>query len=274
MTKWTQGVFQNGMAWSCYGEGEKVAIVIPGGPGNPAPDTGWKGKFSIKMLLPLIEEGYRLVSVARPRNMPAGHSVADMANDYACMIDQEFGGQVDLVIGGSYGGMISQYLAADHPNSFKHIVVLVAACEVIDPEGIDQRYARAIADGRLFEAGAIMSRSLYPDAKFPFLPRLMLGTMTKLLAGSFHEHMANDVVVEAEAERTFDAREALPRVTVPVLLIGGDEDAYFPEALTRETASLIPNCTLKLYEGQGHMQAAMDKRIAPDILAFIKSAAA
>ena len=66
--------------------------------------------------------------------------------------------------------------------------------------------------------------------------------------------------------------EALPRITVPVLLIGGDEDAYFPEGLTRETADLIPNCTLRLYQGKGHLDAAMDKRIAGDILRFIGQA--
>lgn len=202
--------------------------------------------------------------------MPQGHTVADMAEDYAQMIATEFGGQVDLVIGGSYGGMIGQYLAADHPNCFNHIVVLVAACEVIDPEGIDQQYAQAIAEGRHFAAGAIMSKSLYPDSKFPLLPKLMIGLLSKLGAGSSHAYLANDIVVEAEAERTFDARDALSRISVPVLLIGGDNDAYFPEALMRETADLIPNCTLRLYEDAGHLQAAMDKRIATDILDFVR----
>ena len=270
MSIWSQGTFDNSMTWSCYGDGDKVALMIPGGPGNLAPEIGWKGKLSIRPLLPLVEEGYRLVTVARPQNMPQGHSVADMAEDYAQMIATEFGGQVDLVIGGSYGGMIGQYLAADHPNCFKHMVILVAACEVIDPEGIDQQYAQAIAEGRHFAAGAVMSKSLYPDAGFPLLPKLMIGLLTKLGAGNAHEYWANDIVIEAEAERTFDAREALPRITVPVLLLGGDKDGYFPEPLMRETADLIPNCTMRLYEGASHMQAAMDKRVASDILEFVR----
>ena len=272
MSKWTQGIFANSMAWSCYGDGEKVALIIPGGPGNPAPDIGWQEKFSIKMLLPLLEQGYRLLTVARRRNMPQGHSVVDMAGEYAKMIEAEFGGQADLVVGVSYGGIIGQYLAANHLGCFKHIVILVAACEVHDPEGIDQQFARAVAEGRWFAGGAIMSKTLFPDAKFPFLARMMGGLLMKLFAGSLHEYMANDVMVEAEAEALFDAREALPRITVPVLLIGGDEDAYFPEALTQETADLIPNCTLRLYEGKGHLDAAMDKRIAGDILRFIGQA--
>ena len=269
MSNWTQGVFANNMAWSCYGDGDKVALLIPGGPGNPAPNTGWQGKFGIKALLPLLEQGFRLVAVARPRNMPQGHSVADMAGDYARMIEAEFGGQVDLVIGLSYGGMIGQYLAANHPGCFKHIVIVVAACEVHDPEGIDQQFAKAVAQGRMFAGGAIMSKTLFPDAKFPFLARLMSGLFVRLFSGKPHEYMANDVMVEARAEASFDAREALPRITVPVLMIGGDQDVYFPEALARETADLIPNCTLRLYEGKGHLDAGIDKRIAGDILEFI-----
>ena len=72
MTSWTQGIFPKSMAWSCYGDGEKIALIILGGPGKPTPDIGWQGKFGIKMLLPLLEQGYRLFTVARRRNMPQG----------------------------------------------------------------------------------------------------------------------------------------------------------------------------------------------------------
>ena len=269
MAEWTQGIFNNSMAWSCYGKGEKVALFIPGGPGNSAPAAGWGAKMVLKPLLPLLEHGYRLLTVARPRNMPPGHSVADMAGDYAQMIEAEFGGQVDLVFGSSYGGMIGQYLAADYPGCFKHIVIQVAACDIHDPEGIDQQFAGALAEGRNFAAGAIISKALFPDARFPFLASLMMGALSLALSSKPHEHFANDVVVEADAERSFDTREALPRITVPVLLIGGDRDAYFPEPLMRETASLIPDCTLRLYEGKGHLGAAVDERTAKDVLAFI-----
>ena len=93
--------------------------------------------------------------------------------------------------------------------------------------------------------------------------------MTFFFAGGEHECFANYVVVEAEAERTFDTREVLPIITVPVLLLGGDKDHYFPEELMRETAELIPDCTLRLYEGKGHLGAAMDGRLIGDVLAFI-----
>lgn len=212
------------------GSGEKVAVFIFGGPGNPAPVTGWQGMTGIKALCPLLERGYRLVTVTRRRNMPEGHSIADMAGDYAQMTKAECGGRVGLVVGGSYGGMIGLYLAADYPDYFNHIAIVVAACEVHDPEGIDQQFAKALADGRLFAGGAIMSKTLFPDAGFAFLARLISGFFVRLRSGKPHEYLANDVMVETEAEAAFNAREALPRIKVPVLLIGGDILDYIGRA--------------------------------------------
>ncbi|MDP6828432.1 MAG: hypothetical protein QF515_15175 [Pseudomonadales bacterium] len=59
---------------------------------------------------------------------------------------------------------------------------------------------------------------------------------------------------------------------MPVLLIGSDEDLYFPETLTKETTSPISDCTLRLYEGKSHLEAAMDESIAGDILTFVRPA--
>jgi pimeloyl-ACP methyl ester carboxylesterase len=83
-----------------------------------------------------------------------------------------------------------------------------------------------------------------------------------------HEQFASDVAIEAEAEATADATELLPTISVPVLLIVGDEDRYFPVATVRETARLIPDCTLKLRPGAGHMRVAADPQGARDVLEF------
>ncbi len=269
MSVWSQGVFDNSMAWSCYGIGEKVALHIPGGPGNTPPPAGWGGKYMLKPLLPLIDEGYRLVTVTRRRNMPQGYTVEDIAADYARMVAEEFGGQVDLIVGGSYGGMIGQYLAADYPDCFRHIVLIVTACQVVDPDGVDQRFARLVADGHLYTAGATIAAGVYANSSFLPLAKVATGLMTMMLSLNTHEYLANDIVVEADTEPSFDSREALPRIETPVLMLSGTDDSYFPEALTRETAALIPDCTLKFYEGKGHIGAAMDERVAEDILAFI-----
>lgn len=67
--------------------------------------------------------------LSNPRNVLKGHTLADMADDYAELIAQELNGKADLVIGHSTGGMIGLHPAARHPDRFGHIAVAGAACE-------------------------------------------------------------------------------------------------------------------------------------------------
>jgi pimeloyl-ACP methyl ester carboxylesterase len=94
--------------------------------------------------------------------------------------------------------------------------------------------------------------------------------MGRLMFGGTHPHFASDVMVEAEAEVACDARDVLPDITVPVLLVCGDEDVYFPKEVYEETARLIPDCTLRMYEGVGHVGAVMDRRFPQDVLDFVR----
>ena len=75
---------------------------------------------------PFTEQGYTVWWVTRRQNMLTGHSYADMADDYARLIADEFDGEVDLVLGVSAGGEINFHLAASHPETFGHIVILAA----------------------------------------------------------------------------------------------------------------------------------------------------
>ena len=266
------GTFKNGMAWASMGEGSKIALLIPGGPGNPAPGKGVGSKAPFKLLVGLIRSDFRLISVARPRNMPKGHTVADMAKDYADMIQAEFDGCVELIVGSSYGGIIAQYLAANHDSCFKHIVVHVAACD-ISPEGknIDYAFAKEMSEGRPIAAGFEFSRGLFPETQFPWLMKWMMGLFVWLTSRNQHEFFESDMLIEGEAERQFNSREVLPKIRVPVLLIAGETDFYFPKELTLETQELIPNCSLQMYEGKGHVEAAFDARMCSDIQNFMGS---
>src|SRR3712207_7435138 len=48
------------------------------------------------------------------------------------------------------------------------------------------------------------------------------------------------------------SRSVLPRITAPVLLICGDRAQFFPRAVVRETAQLIPDCRLTWYRSEEH----------------------
>jgi len=263
------GMFPNGMAYARWGTGPKKLLSIPGGPGNVVP-TGMEQTVYRRAVRPLVENGYTAWIVTRKRNMPKGHTIEDMADDYARLIADELGGKVDVVLGTSYGGMIGLYLAACHPDRFDHIAIAVAGYQVSERgRTADYDFARRLSDGNTVEAFTALFKFMYPNLRLPGVARVFGALMGRLAYRDTHPYFETDVMVEAEAEVAFNAREILPDISGPVLLVGGGQDLFFPREVIEETARLIPDCTLRIYEGKGHLQAASDKRLPRDLLAFV-----
>ncbi|MEZ5184158.1 MAG: alpha/beta hydrolase [Candidatus Nanopelagicales bacterium] len=262
------GEFDNGMRYARWGDGPKNLLWIPGGPGSDVPHGSMSAIYG-RQFKPLTDAGFAVWQVARRANMPAGHSVSDMADDYAQLIADRFGGHVDAVVGISYGGMIAQYLAADHASCFDHLVIALSADQITDwGRDVDYRWAQARAQGRDSDAGLIMAEYIYPDDAAQRQRRRVAPLLSRVTSG---EHvLAGDLMVEAEAELAFDAREALPRITVPVLLISAEGDMFFTPEIVAETVGRISDCTHIEYEGIGHMRAAMSSGLVRDVLDWVE----
>lgn len=263
------GLSAGGMAYALVGDGPRTVMIMPGGPGSMLP--------SGPMAMALTEDwehylaaGYRVCFVTRPRNMPMGHSIADMAADHARFIRDELGGRVDLAVGKSYGGLIAFYLAANHREVARFVVAAGAAATI--PEAaktVDRRWAQLRAEGRHTEAAAVMLEFMMPGTRAAFVRRLAAPVVGALFATL--KVPAGDVLVEAEAEWAFDAPDMLThlrRIQVPMLLVYGEEDEYIPRSAFEETAAHIPDCTVVSYPGLGH-RAVMSSRVPKDVLAWI-----
>jgi pimeloyl-ACP methyl ester carboxylesterase len=265
------GIFPNGMAYLRWGAGPKTLLQIPGGPGNTVPSGGLALRMARSQFRAFVEDGYTVWSVARKQNMPVGHTMADIADDYAGLIADQFDGKVDLVVGVSYGGMVGFYLGARHPDRFGHVAICVAGYEVSERgKALDYEFARLQSEGRNGAAAALLLRDLGPAVGVPGVTRALGALMGRFMFGETHPYFASDVMVEADAEVACDARDVLPAISVPVLLVCGDEDVYFPKEVYEETARLIPDCTLRMYEGVGHVGTVMDKRFPRDVLDFVR----
>ena len=55
---------------------------------------------------------------------------------------------------------------------------------------------------------------------------------------------------------------------MPVLIVSGSRDRFFPPAIIDETAALVPDCAVVRYGGKGHLGTGTDKRVARDVLSF------
>lgn len=263
------GMFPSTMAYARWGDGPKTMLVAPGGPGNYAPGPG-RVRMLSRSLRPMVENGYTMWLVTRRRGMPQGHTMEDMADDYADLIASEFHGKVDLYVGISYGAAIGFYLAANHPDRFDHLA-LVGIAYTADEKGLrlDYDWATALSQGDRMKAGRVMADGMLSDSWMRWTAPA-LGAVIGLVFRPNHDQFNSDVMVEAETELTLDARPVLPRIHVPVLLVGGGADHALPVSLIEETARLIPDCTLKIYPGKSHVGAIRNTQLGTDILDFIR----
>jgi len=264
------GRFASGIEYARYGDGPRTLLWLGGGPGSEVPQ-GLMGRMMTKQLAPVLEAGFSVWMLTRRRDMAPGHSVADMADDYARLVEDEFEGRVDGVLGLSYGGMIALYLASRHGPRFGRVVVALCAGEISDwGRDVDRRWAEARAAGRTAEAGTVMAEYFWPGDD----RRRVRRVVGPLLGRLFHDSQTSgaDLLVEAAAEMAFDARDELAAIDVPVLLVSAEEDLFFPPEVIEETVARIPDCTHIRYAGMGHMRGAMNNRLGRDVAEFLRAA--
>jgi non-heme chloroperoxidase len=70
-----------------------------------------------------------------------------------------------------------------------------------------------------------------------------------------------------------DFRPELRKISVPTMLIHGDNDASTPiDTTARKTLPLIQDCRLKVYEGASHgLPVTHADQLNADLLEFVKS---
>ena len=174
------GIFKNSIPYARVGSGKKTMLFFIGGPGNGIP-KGVGFSVLISGLEALLKD-YTVYAVSRKSGLSQGYTTHMMAHDYAEMIEQEFDGHVDLVVGISYGGMIAQYFAADHADLSDHIVIAMATHKAIQ-EGIeiDKQYAQLASQGKGRQAGVAIAQALYP----PGLMRVVMTAAMWLMGPSY-----------------------------------------------------------------------------------------
>ena len=258
-----KGAFSNGIPYVRFGKGDDILLVFSGGPGNTLPSG-----FMIRVFgqFKQLSKSYEVYVLGRKSDLPEGYTTRDMAEDCAAVIRDEFdGGPLD-VMGMSYGGLIAQHLAADHPELIRRLVIAMSVYRFSE-EGneLDMRYAELLSEGKKRAA----LRSLEPiieggRIKKGFM-KFFMGFIGPLLWSN--PDNPSDLLVEGKAEMAHNTKNRLAEIRAPTLVIGGDKDYYCPVERLRETAAGIPDAKLVLYEGKGHMITG--KQFDEDVLAFL-----
>jgi pimeloyl-ACP methyl ester carboxylesterase len=214
-----------------------------------------------------LEKDYTLYAVLRKPGLPQGYSLKDMADDYAVMIREEFGGPVD-VIGVSTGGSLALQFAADHPGLVQRLVIHSSAYRLGEAgKEVQLEVGRLVAQGKNAHAAAAMMGFMLPRSqilKTLLGPLVWLGSRIMSLGKPKN---LSDLVVTIKAEDKFNFKDRLAEISAPTLVIAGSDDPFYTPALFRDTAEGIPNARLVLYENMGH--PAGGKHFKQTTLAFL-----
>ncbi len=233
------------MSYVSFGSGERAVIFIPGLSDGLAAVRG-KGAL-LAGPYRLFFDKYTVYMFSRKDEMPEGYSIREMAADQAEAM-KALGIGKACVAGVSEGGMISQYLAADYPETVEKLILAVTAPYANDTvRTVVSSWIEIAERGDHKRLMTDTAEKSYSDAHLAKYRRLLplLGFVGK--PKDYRRFLIN-----ARAILTFDAGDVLKNIACHTLIIGGGQDKVVGTAAAGELHDRIPGSELHIYSELGH----------------------
>jgi pimeloyl-ACP methyl ester carboxylesterase len=231
------------------GDGPRTLVIIPGAT-DPLFDGDYPriGVHVARRFLHRFVDDYTVYVINRPRGLEAGKTIRDMADDYARVLEGELGAAT--VWGISMGGCIAQQLAVEHPSLVGELVLGVTGTRIAeDARGRVDAMRRRAYDHDWQSIRAAIAAEMFDDWR-----RFVYPSMTASV-GRFtlpKPAVPSDAWISLEALLDYDGRRSVGGIRAPTLVIGGENDPFFPPAILEETAESIPNAELHVVSGAKH----------------------
>lgn len=187
------------------------------------------------------------------------------ANDVKHILQQEKINKA-TVIGLSYGSMVAQHFAVNHP-TFLNKLILISTFAHKTPyyEAVELSWWRALELGGYNLMLDIMLPSVLSEGYFanPIIPIQMMKD-ARLDAQQNKQAIFN--LMQATKERK-DYRKDLEKITAPTLVIQGEKDLLLPVHLAEEVHKHINNSKLIVIANAGH---TLNLEHVPEVCGYIK----
>lgn len=236
-------------------------------------------------ILYFLAKGYRVIASdrrghGRSSDIGTGHDMDHYASDVDAVV-QHLDLQNVIHVGHSTGGgQVARYVAKyGQPQGRVAKAVLVAAVPplmvetIAHPDGVPL----SVFDG--FRAALASNRASFYQAvaSGPFygFNRDNVTLSQPVVDNWVRQGMTGSALAQYEGVKAFsetDQTDDLKAITVPVLVLQGDDDQVVPyqEAALKQ-AELLSDSTLKVYPGLSHGMLTVNAgAVNPDILAFIQ----
>jgi len=245
-----------------FGTGKRNLIMLPGLGDGLRTTRGTA--LPMALYYRCFAKDYTVYMISRKTKLSPGDTTRDMARDLQKAMTA-LGIEKASLLGVSMGGMIAQHFAADYPQMLEKLV-LVVTCGRENPillESLEEWVGCARRDDHT----ALMDsnvRRIYSDAYYR-RNKWLVPIMGKLTKPKSYDRF----FIQAEACRSHNAWESLPNITVPALVIGGEQDHSLGGEASRELATRISGAILKMYPQWGHGLYEEAKDFLPVVMEFL-----
>ncbi len=230
-----------------FGKGKKPMLIIPGLNTRDVKGAG----FGLWYMYRMFAKDYTVYCIDRRRDVPEGITTRQIAEDYAAAM-KALHIENAYVFGVSHGGMIAQYLAIEHPELVKKLVLAVTASRVNDT--IRSCISRWVdmTQRKDYKALNIDTMQTMYSAEYNRRNKLLIAIMAAALKP------ANPLkfIRLAKSILTADTYERLNEIHCPVLVLGGKLDQVTTAVGSEEIAAKL-GCHIYMYDNLGH--AAYDE---------------
>lgn len=261
--------------------GPKDAQPIVFHHGWPLSSDDWDAQ-----MLFFLSQGFRVVAHdrrghGRSAQVDTGHDMDHYASD-ALAVAEHLDLQNAVHIGHSTGGgEVARYVARyGQPQGRVAKAVLVSAVPpiMVKTERYPDGLPMSVFDGFRSALAANRAQFFRDVAAGPFygFNRPGAKVMEPVIDNWWRQGMTGSALAHYEGIKAFsetDQTDDLKAITVPVLVMQGDDDQVVPYKNAVELqAALLPNATKKIYEGYSHGMLTVNADVLNgDLLAFIRS---
>ncbi len=187
----------------------------------------------------------------------APYTLYDMANDVVGLLDA-LGIERAHLVGRSMGGMIAQLVASQHPDRVLSLTSIMSSTgnPALPPSSprafaaLTRRAPNPLEDEEGFLDHCVDFARVIASPGHPFDDDAHRAqAMAELKRTSYRAGFGRQLAAIAASG---DLRDKLKTITVPTLVIHGEEDVLVPSAGGRDTAANIKGAELRIVEGMGH----------------------
>ena len=179
------------------------------------------------------------------------YTLDDMALDVINLMDA-----LDIekahIVGISMGGIITQILTAKYPSRVLSMASIMSASSSVDPrQVIDALWSQRLSREAFIDEWVAYIRA-FGSPKYAEGDDHSRATAAAAFDRCYCPDGANRQILAILAAKTMDLPSLIKTITIPALVVHGENDGLIPPERGRETADLIPNAKFVLVPGMGH----------------------